>query len=116
MFFLRMMAQYPELQYVPDNLGLVDQGLHYRFFDVMVDPDTKRYLSEDYYFCRLWENMGGKVYVDALSNLTHQGTKVYSGNFAQSLQTNFALAIPAPLGTPLQLNGLDHLQKLLESK
>lgn len=114
--FLRMMAQYPELQYVPDSLGLVDQGLHYRFFDVMVDPDTKRYLSEDYYFCRLWENMGGKVYVDALSNLTHQGTKVYSGNFAQSLQTNFALAIPAPVGTPLQLNGLDHLQKLLESK
>ncbi len=111
--FERMMEFYPELQYVPDSIGVEDKGFHYRFFDVMVDPETKRYLSEDYFFCRLWENMGEKVYVDALSNLTHQGTKMYSGNFAASLQTNFAQAIAAQKGQKMQLNGLDHLRKLL---
>jgi hypothetical protein len=40
--------------------------VHYRFFDVMVDPESRRYLSEDYGFCRLWEKIGGETYVDAI--------------------------------------------------
>ena len=68
--FDRLMASYPELQYVPDSLGVPDQGLHYRFFDVMVDPVTRRYLSEDYGFCRLWSGLGESIYIDANSNLT----------------------------------------------
>ncbi len=51
--FERLMASYPDLAYVPDSIGEADLGLHYRFFDVMVDPQTRRYLSEDYGFCRL---------------------------------------------------------------
>ena len=107
--FERIMQHYPELQYVPDSVGIEDKGLHYRFFDVMVDPKTKRYLSEDYGFCRLWEGMGEKIYIDALSNLTHQGMKMYSGNFASSLQTNFAQAIPAEKGMKMTIAGLNHL-------
>ena len=107
--FEKMMAHYPELRYVPDSIGVSDQGLHYRFFDVMVDPETKRYLSEDYGFCRLWENMGGKIYVDAKSNLSHQGMKMYTGNYANSLLTNFPLAIPSMEGLPISISGLEHL-------
>ena len=76
----------------------------------MVDPETNRYLSEDYGFCRLWENMGGKIYIDCQSNLTHQGSKIYSGNYANSLQNNFALAIPAKEGVHLKITGLNYLK------
>lgn len=108
--FEKMIQHYPELQYVPDSLGVENKGLHYRFFDVMVDPETNRYLSEDYGFCRLWENMGGKIYIDCQSNLTHQGSKIYSGNYANSLQNNFALAIPAKEGVHLKITGLNYLK------
>ncbi|MEG0344122.1 MAG: hypothetical protein RR633_18205 [Acinetobacter sp.] len=109
--FEKMMQAYPELKYNPDSVGVENKGLHYRFFDVMVDPETGRYLSEDYGFCRLWEKLGGKIYIDATSNLTHQGMKIYQGNFAKSLQTNFSRAIPAKEGLAMTLNGLDHLAK-----
>ena len=107
--FEKLMKHYPELKYVPDSIGVEDKGLHHRFFDVMVDPETGRYLSEDYGFCRLWEGIGGKIYIDAKSNLTHQGTKIYQGNFATSLLNNFTLAIPAKHGVEMQINGLNNL-------
>ena len=108
--FEQMMQHYPELKYVPDSIGVKDKGLHYRFFDVMVDPDTGRYLSEDYGFCRLWEGMGQKIYIDAKSNLSHQGSKLYQGNYAQSLLNNFDFAIPAEAGMPMEIHGLDYLK------
>ena len=103
--FEKMMAAYPELNYISDSdYKREDKGLHYRFFDCMVDPESKRYLSEDYTFCRLWQQIGGEVYVDVQSNLTHQGAKIYRGAFADSLQTNIAQAVFAPAGTPMSLD------------
>ena len=107
--FDRLMASYPELQYVPDSLGVPDQGLHYRFFDVMVDPVTRRYLSEDYGFCRLWSGLGESIYIDANSNLTHQGAKTYRGDFATSLQTFLPHAIGGPAGARMHLQGTEFL-------
>ena len=108
--FEKMMQHYPELQYVSDSHGVENKGLHYRFFDVMVDPETNRYLSEDYGFCRLWENIGGKIYIGCQSNLAHQGAKIYSGSFANSLENNFALAIPAKADIQLKITGLSYLK------
>ncbi len=102
--FTRMVAHYPELQYVPDSPGVQDQGLHYRFFDVSVHPQTRRYLSEDYGFCKLWTDMGGAIHVDACSNLSHQGQKLYRGDFLQTLSTNMSFAVGAPLGAKMVLN------------
>lgn len=99
-----MIEAYPELNYVSDSdYSPENKGLHYRFFDCMVDPESKRYLSEDYTFCHLWRQIGGEVYVDVQSNLTHQGAKVYRGSFAESLQTNVANAVYAPEGTTMRL-------------
>jgi hypothetical protein len=108
--FERLIASYPELNYVPDHFGVPDQGRHYRFFDVMVDPVTRRYLSEDYGFCRLWSGLGESIYIDANSNLTHQGSKLYRGDFANSLLTSLPHAIGAPRGVEMLLSGAEYLQ------
>ncbi|QFZ83825.1 hypothetical protein GFK26_14215 [Variovorax paradoxus] len=108
--FERLMAAYPDLQYVPDSIGEADRGLHYRFFDVMVDPVTRRYLSEDYGFCRLWSGLGESIYIDASSNLTHQGAKLYRGDFAHSLQASLPYAVGGPAGMAMVLKGQEHLK------
>ncbi|MDQ0016139.1 hypothetical protein J2W23_004541 [Variovorax boronicumulans] len=107
--FERLMASYPDLNYVPDSIGETDRGLHYRFFDVMVDPETRRYLSEDYGFCRLWSGLGESIYIDANSNLSHQGAKMYRGDFASSLLTSLPHAVGGPAGATMVLKGQEYL-------
>ncbi|MFH0134075.1 hypothetical protein [Variovorax sp. EL159] len=108
--FERLMASYPDLSYVPDSIGEANLGLHYRFFDVMVDPVTRRYLSEDYGFCRLWSGLGESIYIDANSNLSHQGAKLYRGDFANSLLTALPYAVGGPAGAAMVLTGREHLK------
>lgn len=48
-------------------------------FDCMIDPETKRYLSEDYAFCRRWQQMGGKIYADCNTTLGHVGNLPFTG-------------------------------------
>jgi hypothetical protein len=111
--FDRMIAAYPELRYVPDwpKGTYPEGGVHFRFFDVMVDPDSGRYLSEDYGFCRLWEQIGGEVFVDATSNLTHQGERLYTGDFATTLRTALPAAVGAPEGQRMSISGLENLKR-----
>jgi hypothetical protein len=111
--FDRLIAAYPELQYVPDWPSTYPEGgVHYRFFDVMVDPESRRYLSEDYGFCRLWEKIGGKVYVDANSNLSHQGERLYTGDFGATLRNALPSAVGAPKGQRMSIVGLENLNAL----
>ena len=50
-------------------------------FDCMIDPVSKRYLSEDFTFCHRWREMGGKIHVDINCDLTHTGTYDWKGSF-----------------------------------
>lgn len=52
------------------------------FFDAKIDPDAiyKRFLSEDYDFCRLVRNAGMKVWLAPWINLTHHGYWRWIGN------------------------------------
>jgi hypothetical protein len=43
-------------------------------FETMIDPETRRYLSEDYAFCKRWIGMGGKVHAYLKNRLIHSGT------------------------------------------
>lgn len=48
-------------------------------FDCMIDPESKRYLSEDYAFCRRWQQIGGKIFADVYTTLGHVGNLPFSG-------------------------------------
>ncbi len=85
--FTAMMKHYPELNYVPDGPPNHPQAhLHWRFFDCMVDPDSGRYLSEDYAFCRRWRDTGGKIWVDLDCKLMNLGQHLFGGDLAESLR------------------------------
>lgn len=92
--FDKMIESYPELKYKPDHqVGLEKlanqiDNCYYNFFDTFID-ETGRYLSEDYAFCRLWQKIGGKVYADAESKLTHQGSHQYQGDFTKMLEYRY---------------------------
>ena len=81
--FTKMKEAYPELKYTSDqiiNNQRYSSDSCYSFFDCMIDPDSNRYLSEDYTFCRRWQKIGGKIYAEILSPLTHFGTYGFRGN------------------------------------
>ena len=84
--FERMAAAMPELRYPPDAGEHANAQLpHWRFFDTLVEPGTGRYLSEDFAFCRRWQQLGGQVFVDLRSRLSHQGLKTWHGDLPRAL-------------------------------
>jgi len=52
----------------------------------VVDPDSGRYLSEDYALCRLWRDIGGKVFADLECKLNHLGQHMFRGDLPESLR------------------------------
>ena len=80
--FEKMIESYPERKYDPyPDQKEFQSGCLYNFFDSYIDPDTREYLSEDYGFCKLWKNVGGKIYADSESKLSHSGFFDYKGSF-----------------------------------
>jgi hypothetical protein len=78
----------PELAYTNDSIDINRDGssevvkeVQYAFFDTMIDPETNRYLSEDYAFCRRWQklNQDNKVWLDPSIALDHVGNHVFQG-------------------------------------
>ncbi len=54
----------------------------YALFESMIDPDNGAYVSEDYAFCRRWRDLGGEIWLDLDSRLTHTGPQSFAGDFA----------------------------------
>jgi hypothetical protein len=77
----QMFDKHPEYKYVNDiNVDQKFEPFMYALFDTVIDPDSRRYLSEDYMFCRTWQNMGGTVYLDPRTALNHVGHYTFRGN------------------------------------
>ena len=74
----KMHEHYPELNCKNDHQNR-DFDEYCALFDCMIDPESKRYLSEDYAFCRRWQQMGGKIYADCNTTLGHVGNLPFSG-------------------------------------
>lgn len=54
--------------------GIVFGDPIYDFWQAIIDDDSERLLSEDYQFCKLWKNSGGKVYLAPYVRVSHVGT------------------------------------------
>ncbi len=84
--FLRLIASYPNLKFVPDGPEVKEnQHLYWRFFQFLIEPRSNRELPEDFSFCQLWGDIGGKVFVDIDSKFSHYGEHVYQGNLLNKL-------------------------------
>jgi len=78
---------HPELKYVNDiNVDQKYEPFMYALFDTMIDPESRRYLSEDYTFCRLWQEQGGQVFLDPRTALNHVGHYTFRGNIRKLFQ------------------------------
>jgi hypothetical protein len=77
----KMFDNYPELKYNNDiNVDQKFEKHMYALFDCIIDPESRRYLSEDYTFCRYWQMMGGEVFLDPRTSLNHVGHYTFRGN------------------------------------
>jgi hypothetical protein len=74
---------FPDQSYIPDHPRTKDfdgsREIH-AFFDCIIDPDTRRYLSEDYFFCRRVRQAGMKVWLAPWVSLKHTGTYTFGGS------------------------------------
>jgi hypothetical protein len=84
--FEKMFKKYKKLKYKDDTSALKGDEVEnaYALFNSYVDDDG-RFLSEDYGFCRYWQKMGGKVWVDPSIDLVHFGRIRYSGKMMEYL-------------------------------
>jgi hypothetical protein len=80
----KMTKEYSETRYNNDlNTDPSLQPYFYALFDTMIEPESKRYLSEDYTFCRRWQKMGGEIWMDPSINLDHYGSYAFQGNISE---------------------------------
>jgi hypothetical protein len=83
----KMIAAYPDLKYNNDLNTPPELNPHfYAFFDTMIDPKDRRYLSEDYTFSRRWQDIGGEIWLDPSISLNHYGSFNFQGNPQQIIQ------------------------------
>jgi GT2 family glycosyltransferase len=79
----KMVVEHPELHYKNDSS--IDPKFNkfcYALWDTIIDPTDRRYLSEDYTFCRRWQQMGGEIWVDPNTKLNHVGSYTFEGNLS----------------------------------
>lgn len=83
--FERYAKAYPELSYIPDHV----RTAHFdgsreitAFFDCVIDPVSKRYLSEDYMFSHYARKIGINVWLCPWMQLQHVGSYTFGGSLA----------------------------------
>ena len=83
--FHKSAEAYPYQSYKPDHV----RTEHFdgsreimAYFDCIIDPVSKRYLSEDYNFCYHVQKMGLKVWFCPWMQLQHVGSYIFGGSLA----------------------------------
>lgn len=84
--FPKFAEAYPQLKYRPDHVGQKNfDGSRYihAYFDTVIDPQSERYLSEDYMFCQWYRAIGGHIWLCPWVQTQHVGTYAFTGNMAK---------------------------------
>lgn len=78
--FEQMIAKFPEKKF-RDSIGVGKkyEPYMYALFETALDANGD-YMSEDWYFCDKWREMGGKIYAHKEILLTHTGFHEFRGD------------------------------------
>jgi hypothetical protein len=74
---------YPEYSYKPDHVRTENfdgERNITAFFDCIIDPVSRRYLSEDYFFCQQARKADLRVWMCPWMQLNHIGMHIFKGN------------------------------------
>jgi hypothetical protein len=74
---------FPKQSYKPDHARTINfDGSReiMAYFDCVICPDTKRYLSEDYMFCQWSRKIGIPIFLCPWMKLKHAGTYIFGGS------------------------------------
>lgn len=80
--FEKLIEHYKELTIIQKTLmngELIDRPNYYNFFDTYWSPKNKTYMGEDFYFCKLWSSIGGKIHALCDEEISHIGEYKYTG-------------------------------------
>lgn len=81
----RLFEAYPETRFTATHAYPAPPSVSphlFALFESMIDPANGAYVSEDYAFCRRWRNLGGEIWLDLDSRLTHTGPQSFAGDFS----------------------------------
>jgi hypothetical protein len=94
--FEKYAEAYPEFSYKPDHV----RTKHFdgsreimAYFDCIIDPESKRYLSEDYMFCQWSRKAGVKVWMCPWMKLTHMGSYMFGGSLMDLAQVGASATV-----------------------
>lgn len=74
---------YPELKYIPDHARTEEFDGSREimcYFDTVIDPESRRYLSEDYMFSQYARKAGMKIWLFPWMKLQHVGAYIFGGS------------------------------------
>jgi hypothetical protein len=111
--FEKFAAAYPDLSYRPDhNRTAAFDGSReiHMYFQALIDPVSKRYLSEDYMFCQWARKINIPIYLCPWMKLKHSGTYIFGGSLDSLAGLTHAQAA-AGSATPVIKQGVEQVSR-----
>lgn len=87
--FEKFATTYPDYSYLPDHVRTKNfDGSReiMMYFQALIDPKSKRYLSEDYMFCQWMRDADIKTWLCPWIKLLHTGSYTFGGSLADLAQ------------------------------
>lgn len=100
--FEKFEKAFPQYSYKPDHVrteAFDGSREIMQYFQAEIDPKSKRYLSEDYWFCQKMIEIGGKIWYCPWMKLQHVGSYIFGGSLVDLASIGApATADPSQLG------------------